>query len=119
MTARKIVACAVLFFVIPALSGCWFAAAAGPRKARRKSQNKRNNPVKWKRQGRNRPCRFFTRDPCSLPRGKGSGGTVQDKPAPLARHDDTFVHQLHEMDVGLVEGEELVKLGKLRPEDDA
>jgi hypothetical protein len=28
MTARKIVACAVLFFVIPALSG-WYAAAAG------------------------------------------------------------------------------------------
>ena len=29
MTVRKIVACAVLFFVIPALSGCWYAAAAG------------------------------------------------------------------------------------------
>jgi hypothetical protein len=29
MTGRKLVACAVLLFVIPALSGCWYAAAAG------------------------------------------------------------------------------------------
>ena len=29
MTGRKLVACAVLFFFIPALSGCWYAAAAG------------------------------------------------------------------------------------------
>ncbi len=29
MTARKLVACAVLFFVLPALSGCWYVAAAG------------------------------------------------------------------------------------------
>jgi len=29
MTARKLVACTALLFVIPALSGCWYAAAAG------------------------------------------------------------------------------------------
>ena len=28
MTVRKLVACAILFFVIPP-SGCWYAAAAG------------------------------------------------------------------------------------------
>jgi len=29
MTARKLVAYALLLFVFPALSGCWYAAAAG------------------------------------------------------------------------------------------
>jgi len=29
MTVRKLVASAVLFFLIPALTGCWYAAAAG------------------------------------------------------------------------------------------
>jgi len=29
MSIRRFVACAVLFFVLPALSGCWYAAAAG------------------------------------------------------------------------------------------
>jgi hypothetical protein len=29
MKAKTLIACVVLFFVIPALSGCWYAAAAG------------------------------------------------------------------------------------------
>mgnify|MGYP000936046287 CR=1 FL=1 len=29
MHVRKLVACAVLLFVFPALSGCWYVAAAG------------------------------------------------------------------------------------------
>jgi hypothetical protein len=29
MSIRRFVACAVLLFVLPALSGCWYAAAAG------------------------------------------------------------------------------------------
>lgn len=29
MTLKKSAACAVLFFVFPVLSGCWYAAAAG------------------------------------------------------------------------------------------
>jgi len=29
VTVRKLVACAVLLFVFPALSGCWYVAAAG------------------------------------------------------------------------------------------
>jgi len=29
MNARKLIASAVLLFVIPAFSGCWYAAAAG------------------------------------------------------------------------------------------
>lgn len=29
MTLKKFAACAVLLFVFPALSGCWYVAAAG------------------------------------------------------------------------------------------
>ncbi len=29
MNVRRLVACVVLLLVIPALSGCWYAAAAG------------------------------------------------------------------------------------------
>jgi len=40
-------------------------------------------------------------------------------PSPLDGLDGTFVQQLDDVDVGLVEGEELVELGQVRSEDDA